>query len=504
MAPRFLAASVCLICAVSACPQSADEIFRKGTELFERRDLAAARQEFLRLTKTPSYEPKSRYYLGRIALLESKPAEAIAWLEPIALNIPSILDADAQLSRAYLDAGQIERAKLITERALRQAPWQGSLHYRLGRIYQQLGDSEGARKEFAESVRLKSADRESVELLLQCSQSLTSGAAPKAMRIRQELLDNPSLDPDVLVALGLTFTAVGLQAESLEPFRAAAKRDPSFFQAQYNAGLALLKLGRAGEATPYLDAAQRLSPELADANSALALAHVLQAQYANAIPPLEKWRALQPANTRALDMLALAYLRTNAAGRAIPILREAVKFARGDPKPYFLLIEAMNAAEEQIAALEVAEDALKLFPALPQAHLAKAQQLARLGRYRDAGPLFARTIELAPGQIDGLLGLAEVQQKRGDYAASLGTYERALTIDRTNVTASLGTARNMVLTRDISGARAILEAALAAHPDNSQLHYELARVYARLGEKALAAEQTRILQELRASESKTP
>ncbi|MDQ6706212.1 MAG: tetratricopeptide repeat protein, partial [Acidobacteriota bacterium] len=415
MAPRLLAASARLIFAISAWPESADQIFQKGTELFGRRDLAAARQEFLQLTKTPSHAPKSRYYLGRIALLESKPVEAVEWLEPIAANIPPIFDAPAQLSRAYLDAGQIDKAKSMTEHALRQAEWDGALHYRMGRIYQQLGDSEGAQKEFAESVRLKSADRESVELLLQCSQRLASGAAEDAMHIRQMLLDNPSLDPDVLVALGLTFTGAGLQAESLEPFRIAVKRDPSFFQAQYNAGLALLKLGRAGEATAYLEAARRLAPELSDSNSGLAVAYVLQARYADATAPLEKWRALQPANARALTMLGLAYLRTNAAGRAVPVLRDAVRFAHGDPKPYFLLVEALNGAEQQAAALEVADDVLKLFPALPQAHLAKAQQLARLGRYRDSGPLFARAAELAPGQIDGLLGLAEVQQKQGDY-----------------------------------------------------------------------------------------
>ncbi|MGI8989963.1 MAG: tetratricopeptide repeat protein [Bryobacteraceae bacterium] len=504
MAPRFFAVSAWLIFAISGWPESADRIFRTGTELFGRRDLAAARQEFLRLTKTASYAPQSRYYLGRIALLESKPAEAVEWLEPIALNTPPIFDAAAQLSKAYLDTGQIDKAKSMTEHALRQAEWDGALHYRLGRIYQQLGDSEEARKEFAESLRLKSADRQSVELLLQCSKSLASGAAQDAMRIRQELLDNASLDPDVLVALGLTFTGAGLPAESLEPFETAAKRDTSFFQAQYNAGLALLKLGRAGEATAYLEAALRLSPELTDSNSALAVSYVLQARYADATPPLEKWRALQPANTGALDMLGLAYLRTNAAARAIPVLRDAIRFAHGDPKPYFLLVEALNATEQQAAALDVAADALKLFPELPQAHLAEAQQLARLGRYRDAGPLFARAAELAPGQIDGLLGLAEVQQKQGDYAASLETYQRALAIDRNNVTASLGAARDMILTKDISGARSVLEAAIVTHPENSQLHYELSRVYARLGEKALAAEQTQILQQLRARESKTP
>jgi tetratricopeptide (TPR) repeat protein len=128
--------------------------------------------------------------------------------------------------------------------------------------------------------------------------------------------------------------------------------------------------------------------------------------------------------------------------------------------------------------------------------------VARLGRYREAGPLFARALELAPGQTDSLLGLAEAQQKQGEYAVSLETYQRALEIEPTNVTASLGAARNLVLLNRLGDARRLLEEALAGHSDSPQLHYELSRVYARLGETQLAAKQTQILQELRARETK--
>jgi Flp pilus assembly protein TadD len=52
-------------------------------------------------------------------------------------------------------------------------------------------------------------------------------------------------------------------------------------------------------------------------------------------------------------------------------------------------------------------------------------------------------------------------------------------------------------------ARGVLESAVKVHGENSQLHYELSRVYARLGERDLAAQETRIVQELRAREAKT-
>ena len=487
---------------IPAWPQPGDEEYQRAVQLFGQRDLTNARRRFLRVVELAPPALRSRYYLGRIALLESKPIEAVKWLEPIAAADPPVFDAAAQLGKAYFDAGEWEKAKAATERAISQAEWDGALHYRLARIFQQMGQSNLAQKEFAESVRLKSADRESVELLLECSNRIAKGEVADALRIRGQLMANLLLDPDVLVALGLAFAGAGMTEASLEPFETAASRDPNLFQARYNAGLALLKMGRASDAVAPLEASLRLAPDSADANSAIGVAYILEGRYRDAIPPLERCARLRPATSRTSMMLALAYVRTGAPAKAIPLLRDVIRESHQDPKAYFLLIEALNAAEKQGEALAVAQDAVRLFPETAQSHLAKAQQLARLGRYSDAGPEFRRTLELTPGQLDSLLGLAEVQQKQGDYSASLNTYQEALARESGNVTAVLGAARNLVLLNRIDEARQLLEPAVKAHEVNLQLHYELSRVYARLGERDLAAGEMRTVERLREMESK--
>lgn len=504
MVSRIVFGLALLLCGAAARAQTPEEIYKKAILLFQAHNLSAARMEFSRLLQSGTLTVKSKYYLGRIALLESKPAEAIKWLEPVAAVEPPGLDAAGQLGRAYLDTGQLGKAKALTDRAIHQAPWDGALHYRLGRIYQQIGDADSARKEFAESVRLKTADRESVQLLLECSQHLANGEHPEAMRVRQELLANSSLDPDVLVALGLTFAGPGMHEASLEPFETAARRDPNFLQAQYNTGLALLKLGRAADAIAPLQASLRLAPDSMDANSALSLAYVLQARYAEAVPTLEKWSRMQAGNPRSTTMLALAYLRTGRAVKSVPLLRTVLRDPQKDPRAHFLLIEALNATEHQQDALSVAEEAVRLFPNIAQAHLAKAQQLARVGRYGDAGPEFMEALKLAPDQVDSILGLGEVQQKKGDYAASLQTYRQVLARDSDSAAATLGVARNLLVLQRAAEARPVLEAAVKAHPENSQLHYELSRVYARLGERELAAGESQIVKQLGSGGAKTP
>jgi tetratricopeptide (TPR) repeat protein len=128
--------------------------------------------------------------------------------------------------------------------------------------------------------------------------------------------------------------------------------------------------------------------------------------------------------------------------------------------------------------------------------------LARLGRYHEAGPLFAKASELDPRQVEPLFGYAEARQKDGDYKGALDTYQQ--TYERGGgVTSALGIARNFVFLGQLQEARTVLEKEAAAHPDNRDVHYELSRVYARLGEKALALEQTQIVQHLQA-ESEHP
>jgi hypothetical protein len=78
-----------------------------------------------------------------------------------------------------------------------------------------------------------------------------------------------------------------------------------------------------------------------------------------------------------------------------------------------------------------------------------------------------------------------------------------LAIDGANAMATLTSARNFILLERAAIARPILEPGFQARPENSQLHYEWSGVYAQLGEKVSAAEQTKIVQELRSREART-
>src|SRR5215467_4418598 len=106
--------AVVMLLSTSGWTQTKSEIYENARRLYEKRDLPGARREFLRLVTSTLPANHSRYYLGRIALLESKPAEAIRWLEPIAGAEPPVLDAAAQIGKAYFETAQFDKARTFT------------------------------------------------------------------------------------------------------------------------------------------------------------------------------------------------------------------------------------------------------------------------------------------------------------------------------------------------------------------------------------------------------
>ena len=92
------------------------------------------------------------------------------------------------------------------------------------------------------------------------------------------------------------------------------------------------------------------------------------------------------------------------------------------------------------------------------------------------------------------MGLADSLQKSGRYQASLEHYGAS----GQTLPARLGQARSLVALREFEQARKVLESALPEYPSDVTLHLELSRVYARLGQAGLAAEQAKIIEQLRA------
>lgn len=494
---NFAAAEAVLKKAQALDANQTDVLYRLGYVQFRQRKLVLARKNFASVVRFAPPAYYSRYFLGRISLLENKPAEAVQWLEPILQDKQNVFDTPAQIASAYASAGMKSKAVEALNMAIASSPWDAALYYRLGRLYTELGRKELAADALENSKRLRSASREDVEALMQVSQLAAEGKQADAVAAGARIRNRDSADPNALVALGVIYGSRGLQTEALDAFETAARRDPQFFQAQYNRGLALLKLNRSAEAIEPLNTSLQLLPQSIEANRAYALASVMNQRYKEAVEPLERvWEASRT-DARLGALLATAYLRTGSAGKAAALLARDEFRNPAEPAPLLLRIEALNATEDPTAALKIAEEARTKFANIPQCHLALAQQLARLGRYSDAGPVFAEVLRLAPGHPEAELGMADTLARSGDHASAAAHYRTAVTHERTALAARTGLARSLIAMRQFEEARQSLEESIRAFPSDPGLRVELSRAYARLGRQDLAAEQTRMVEQLR-------
>lgn len=488
-AEQFAEAEPLLQLALKHEPSNTDALFRLAYVEYRQRKLAPSRLHFTAVTKLAPPALNSRYFLGRIALLENKPKEAVAWLEPVARSGESIYDADSQLAAAYAATGDAAKAQTHLKAAIAQAPWDSALHYRLGQLYKKNGENELAKESLDTAARLQTASREDVEALMQVSTLLGEGKTAAALEAGAQVQGRPNPNPDSLVALGVLYGNARLPADALRAFERATTLDKQSFQAQFNHGLALLKSGQPLDALAPLTAALELLPQSPEAAMTLGLAAVMAQRYEGAIAPLEMARQRDAANPKLAALLGMAHLRANEPKKAIPLLRQAT-----DPNAALLLVEALNATEATAEALDAARDAQKRFPKSPQAHMAAAQQLVRLGRYQEARIAFEQTLALAPGQPEAELGLADALQKTGQHQAAVAHYRAA----PSSLPVTLGLARSLTALRQLEEARKVLEAELGRTTRDAALHQELARVYARLGLADQAAEQARLADQLRA------
>jgi predicted Zn-dependent protease len=93
-------------------------------------------------------------YLGDIALKENKPEEAMVYLEKVVRQRKDIRVAYVDLGAALMQMKRNTEALTALKRAVELDPTQPDAHFRLGRLYQSMGEKEKARVEFAKVQEL--------------------------------------------------------------------------------------------------------------------------------------------------------------------------------------------------------------------------------------------------------------------------------------------------------------------------------------------------------------
>ncbi len=486
--------------AIALAPEAASLHHYLGYALWKLNQWNEATDEFEKARQLDPTNPYTCYFLARIAQSSGDVDRSILFYEKVLKLGPAIYDTNQRLGQEYFDKGSPGKARIRIESALQETPWDGSLYFQLGKIDQKMGRHEQARAEFDAVDRLKREDQATIQHLVELAEAVSNSRADAARQLRDEFLNRPSQDPEVLDAVGVLLGRGRHYDDALEPLQRSVRLAPDSYESNFNLGLTLLKLDRYREAESQLKRALNLDPASFEANSALAVVYVKQNRNSEAIERLRAADQAWPGDARILALLGEQYLLGRYVEDAVRCLDEAVRLRPGDFKLRYLLIEAYQDEHDYDSALRAAQEASQQFPDAPQADFEVALQLANLARYQEARPFAEKALQKDATLVEAHNLLADIDSRSGDYQSALGRYQRAKDLDPKNVTALRGVAESLIRLKRLPEALSELQQAIELQPQNAGLYFSLTQVYTRLGQRKEADEAAANYQKLHALE----
>jgi predicted Zn-dependent protease len=148
--------------AVALKPALPNLHYSLGHVLWKDLKVNEARQEFEAELKLNSRHPGALNELGDTYLLEHQPEKALPLLERALAMDPANPDIHRDLGTAYSELQNYQRAAVEFNIAI-SADYDGSVHYKLARAYQALGEKEKASREFATSTALNQRSHSRLE-----------------------------------------------------------------------------------------------------------------------------------------------------------------------------------------------------------------------------------------------------------------------------------------------------------------------------------------------------
>lgn len=219
--------------------------------------------------------------------------------------------------------------------------------------------------------------------------------------------------------------------DAVERFRYALTLYPNYFRALNDLGVLLIRLGRYDEAVTTFEHAIEIAPQVYYPRLNLAVIKTRQGKYKDAIDMLEKLHKEYPSFTQIRIALADALIPDNRLKDAEAHLRTALEdkklIADKRGNVFYMLGLVHNKQGLYAEAAKELEQAVKVLPGAPRAHLQFGAALLLLNKLEDAERELKAAYELGGVSLGGaqfLLGQLYFTQKKYDLAKQ--AFERYL------------------------------------------------------------------------------
>jgi len=503
---RRIAILVLLFCPILSLKAQQD--WEQSTrEALQQGRLQEARRLAEGALSNPAAAAIAQEWLGRIALQEKHPEEAISHFQKASAKGRFSLEMARDWSTALMNLGRTQEACELLEKSVTHDPTSVDLRYRLGVLYMSQGMPLKARPQLEEAYRggLKHAG-----IVLELAQArFLSGGDDQAVLLLESIYDSaPS--PDILLQAGRILFDHVLYLKALVPLEKAWKQEPGSYEigmylalsyyisGQYPEcetvlssikhgavptleylvlrGSVLARLEKWGEAEQNLEKALQLYPNQAGAYLNLGLYYLERGQNEKATALIEKGAQLMSKGTKLLYSIRSM---EKCEGLVPPQEIKTQDTARGEF--YNQFGRALHNTDQNGSALAVYLLALEKDNQNRHAYAEIGRLCWELDNFDVARAYLQKGLELHPdsGELQFNMGLLFQSLSQSENAVR--SYRKAIELEEPHVPplhwVQLGTAQLSTPKIEQAEAERSFKKALEIDPNSAQAHYQLGKLY---------------------------
>jgi len=335
-----------------------------------------------------------------------------------------------------------------------------------------------------------------------------AGQVEAALPLYREFLREHPESVDGLANYGAALAHEGSFEEAIAQYEKALRIQPGNPQVQLNLALSFYKTGRYSEAKDRFTVLAPLlppfSPQHRQVSFLLADCELRLGQYKAAAERLEPWEKRAPDDLTLAYLLGTALIRDHQTERGAMVLDRILR--RGDSAEAQLLMgTAKLNSLDFTGARDEFEKAIRLNPALPEAHASLGLALLGLSQADAAESAFHKALELDPHNFTAALQSGILARQNHRYEVARVLLEKSLRLRPGDSGVRYQLALTAVAMGRTDEGRSALEALVRDEPKFVEAHVSLAGVYYKLKRKEDGDRERAIVRDLNAeSQARQP
>jgi len=460
---------------------------------------AALREAIRRAPANPAYLAQ----LGSILAIQSKPGEAVPYLERALKLNPGDMETRRTLATSYWQLGKLAEARKNLEIVLKTHPDDTLAGLLLGMVFEDLGDHQHAAELLADVIPLVRQRPETINSLARAYYHL--GQTDKARNTLQMLVGHPA-GPEAVFQGGRIAAEFKDYDTAEKMFLSIQSAYPDAATLNYNLALAQFSAKRYADCEMTLLASIGYGHGTAEAYALLGWTYQKQDHLPEMLKAFEKAINMDPANQTYFIDLGDGLAEKKNYATAIEVAKEAAKRFPSSSGVYSMKGSVELKMYLLTEALKSYSKAVELDPNNPRAVLGLALTFWNMGRSDEAAKVFEEGVRKFPRDGFVLLKYALfLLNAPGERDAEQVTRIKNLLKKSEELDASMAETHfqlgNLAMQENkYDEALKELQIAARLEPDLSKAHLALARVYRRAGRTEEAEKETALHRKLKASE----